>query len=131
MKLNRIFFPLVAVGLMAMSCSAEFEHGVNDIDSWPLSGANYEPSLEHPGILHTQKDIDHIRQMVKEKQEPAYSVFQALEKEPLAQSSYTIKGPYEVIARDGNYGYTKRNAEQDFDAVYLNSVMWMITQDEN
>lgn len=41
------------------------------------------------------------------------------------------KGPYEVIARDGNYGYTKRNAEQDFDAVYLNSVMWMITQDEN
>lgn len=75
--------------------------------------------------------IDHIRQMVKEKQEPAYSVFQALEKEPLAQSSYTIKGPYEVIARDGNYGYTKRNAEQDFDAVYLNSVMWMITQDEN
>lgn len=29
MKLNRIFFPLVAVGLMAMSCSAEFEHGVN------------------------------------------------------------------------------------------------------
>lgn len=131
MKLNRIFFPLVAVGLMAMSCSAEFEHGVYDIDSWPLSGANYEPSLEHPGILHTQKDIDHIRQMVKEKQEPAYSVFQALEKEPLAQSSYTIKGPYEVIARDGNYGYTKRNAEQDFDAVYLNSVMWMITQDEN
>lgn len=131
MKLNRIFFPLVAVGLMAMSCSAEFEHGVNDIDSWPLSDANYEPSLEHPGILHTQKDIDHIRQMVKEKQEPAYTVFQALEKEPLAQSSYTIKGPYEVIARDGNYGYTKRNAEQDFDAVYLNSVMWMITQDEN
>ena len=47
MKLNRIFFPLVAVGLMAMSCSAEFEHGVNDIDSWPLSGANYEPSLEY------------------------------------------------------------------------------------
>lgn len=97
MKLNRIFFPLVAVGLMAMSCSAEFEHGVNDIDSWPLSGANYEPSLEHPGILHTQKDIDHIRQMVKEKQEPAYSVFQALEKEPLAQSSYTIKGLMKLL----------------------------------
>ena len=48
----------------------------------------------------------------------------------MAQSSYTIKGPYEVV-RDGEYGYTKRNAEQDFDAVYLNSVMWMITQDEN
>ena len=75
MKLNRIFFPLVAVGLMAMSCSAEFEHGVNDIDSWPLSGANYEPSLEHPGILHTQKDIDHIRQMVKENRNPLIVFF--------------------------------------------------------
>lgn len=129
MKLRTIF-PLVAVSLLAMSCSAEFEHGVNDIDSWPLSGANYEPSLEHPGVLHTQSDIDHIRQMVTGKQEPAYSVFQALEQEPLAQSSYAIKGPYEVIARDGDYGYTKRNAEQDFDAVYLNAVMWMITQEE-
>ena len=64
MKLNRIFFPLVAVGLMAMSCSAEFEHGVNDIDSWPLSGANYEPSLEHPGILHTQKETISVSRIV-------------------------------------------------------------------
>lgn len=130
MKLNRILFPFIAINLMITSCSADFEHGVNDIDNWTLSGKNYEPSMEHPGILHTQKDIEHIRQMVKEQQEPAYSTFLALQQEPLAQSTYAIKGPYTTIARDGEYGFTKRNAEQDFDAVYLNAVMWMITQDE-
>lgn len=130
MKLNRILFPFIAIALMVASCSADFEHGVNDIDSWTLSGKKYEPSMEHPGVLHTQKDIEHIRQMVREKQEPAYSTFLALQKEPLAQATYTIKGPYDVIARDGEYGFTKRNAEQDFDAIYLNAVMWMITQEE-
>lgn len=129
MKLNKILFSLVTVAVIT-SCSAEFENGVNDIDSWPLSGDNYEPSLEHPGILHTQKDIEHIREMVADKKEPAYSTFLAMQKEPLAQATYTIKGPYDIIARDGEYGFTKRNAEQDFDAVYLNAVMWMITQDE-
>lgn len=47
-----------------------------------------------------------------------------------AKADYSMNGPYEVIARDGTYASTKVNAERDFDAIYLNSVMWMITQDE-
>lgn len=129
MKLTNIL-PILALHVVLSSCSADFEHGVNDVDSWPVSGANYEPSLEHPGILHTQKDIDRIRELVAKKTEPAYSTFLALSAEPLAQSTYKIKGPFEIIARDGEYGSNKRNAEQDFDAIYLNAVMWMITQDE-
>lgn len=130
MKLNYMHLMAACfLSLSVMGCKAEFENGVNDIDSWE-SGAAYEPSLEHPGVLHTQADIDHIRESVAQQKEPAYSTFLALEKEPKAQSDYQIRGPFETIARDGNFGYTKLSAESDFDAIYLNAVMWMITQKE-
>lgn len=130
MSLNYIhLFAACALSFLAMGCKAEFENGVNDIDSWETAG-NYEPSLVHPGVLHTQADIDHIRESVEQKKEPAYSTFLALKEEPKAQSDYKMGGPFEVIARDGTYGSTKVRAESDFDAIYLNSVMWMITQEE-
>lgn len=122
---------LIACALMCMNigCKAEFENGVNDIDSWEV-GAEYEPSLEHPGVLHTQADIEHIRELVNQKKEPAYGIYLKMKEDWKAKADYSMNGPYEVIARDGTYASTKVNAERDFDAIYLNSVMWMITQDE-
>ena len=122
-------FAAIALAFTATACAAEFEHGVNDIDSWEV-GAEYTPTLAHPGVLHTQSDIEHIRKLVEKKSGQPYEIYQAMLNEPKAQSSYTMGGPFEVIARDGAYGSTKLRAESDFDAIYLNSVMWMITQDK-
>ena len=130
MKLNYIqMFAACALSVLTMGCKAEFENGVNDIDSWEV-GAEYTPSLVHPGVLHTQEDIEHIRDLVDRQKEPAYGIFLKMREDWKAKSDYSMNGPYEVIARDGAYAANKVNAERDFDAIYLNSVMWMITQDE-
>lgn len=112
-----------------ISCKAEFENGVSDIDSWDMS-EGYEPLMVHPGVLHTNEDFTFIKEKISLKEEPYYSTYLALAAEPKASSSYTIKGPFSIIARDGDYGSTKVSAESDFDAIYLNSIMWWITGEE-
>ena len=125
-KLSFIFLWL----FLFTGCKAEFENGVSDIDSWDMAD-EFEPTMVHPGVLHTKEDFEHIRQMIEEKKEPYYATYQELIKEPKASAEYSIQGPFEIIARDGTYASTKGKAESDFDAIYLNAVMWMITQDEN
>lgn len=123
-KLSFIFLWL----FLFTGCKAEFENGVSDIDSWDMAD-EFEPTMVHPGVLHTNEDCEHIRQMIEEQKEPYYTTYQELIKEPKASAEYSIQGPFEIIARDGTYASTKGKAESDFDAIYLNAVMWMITQD--
>ena len=41
-----------SLSFIGTSCSAEFENGVSDIDSWePVS---YEFTIKHPCLVHTQ-----------------------------------------------------------------------------
>ena len=39
-----------------------------------------------------------------------------------AQNDYKMAGPYEVVARDGQYGYTKGGSERDMKAAYDNAL---------
>lgn len=128
MKLFNLVSIIISITFFA-SCKAEFENGVSDIDSWDMS-EEYEPLMVHPGVLHTKEDFTFIKEKISLKEEPYYSTYLALAAEPKASSSYTIKGPFPIIARDGNYGSTKVSAESDFDAIYLNSIMWWITGEE-
>lgn len=128
MRLFNLVSIIVSLTFFA-SCRAEFENGVSDIDSWDMS-EEYEPLMVHPGVLHTTEDFTFIKEKIELKEEPYFSTYQALASEPKSSSDYRIKGPFPIIARDGDYGSTKVSAESDFDAIYLNSIMWWITGEE-
>lgn len=85
----------------------------------------------HPGVLHTEERMQQIRGLVKGKSDDAYASYLLLEKHPCAQSDYKMEGPFDTIARDGKFGYTKSRMERDFSAAYLNALMWRITGDES
>lgn len=84
----------------------------------------------HPGILHTAHKMELMRYMIAEKVEPAYGSWLLLKEHPCAQPDYRLRGPYRIISRDGAFGYTKGNMENDFSAAYLNAIMWFLTQDK-
>ncbi|UVO67986.1 hypothetical protein NXW64_15540 [Bacteroides ovatus] len=54
-----------SLSFIGTSCSAEFENGVSDIDSWePVS---YEFTIKHPCLVHTQADFDYVKSKVDQQ----------------------------------------------------------------
>lgn len=135
MKINKILGALLTVMCLVgtSSCDSEIPSQHKSIDDLPdLSLADYVPTFEHPGILHNRHSIERMREIVA-KQDPnsaAYKTYLLLKEDPAAQSDYQMKGPYEYIARQGDYAYTKNNFETDFKAAYLNALMFVVTEDE-
>lgn len=84
----------------------------------------------HPGVLHTTKEMERMRQQVQEKEYPAYGSYLLLEEHKCSQADYKPEGPFQVISRDGEYRHTKSKMEADFSAAYQNALMWVITRRE-
>jgi len=83
----------------------------------------------HPGILHTAERIATLKQIVQ-KADPAsvaYMDFQLLSNDSKSKSDYAMKGPFDIISRDGVYKSTKGAFESDFSAAYLNALIWAVT----
>ena len=59
-----------SLSFIGTSCSAEFENGVSDIDSWePVS---YEFTIKHPCLVHTQADFDYVKSKVDQQAQPRF-----------------------------------------------------------
>ena len=84
----------------------------------------------HPGILTVSKDIERMRSQIADKEYPAYGSFVLLKNHHCSKSDYKPFGPFEVIARDGEFRHTKSKMEQDFSAAYQNALMWALTRDK-
>ncbi|MBE9599817.1 alginate lyase family protein [Pedobacter sp. MC2016-24] len=84
----------------------------------------------HPGVLHSLASFETMREVVQRKNVPGYSAYLLMAGHPCASAFYQLRGPFEFIARDGEFKYTKGEMEMDFSAAYLNAIMWMITKDQ-
>lgn len=84
----------------------------------------------HPGLLHSQSSLERIRELVRNKSQPAYGSFNIMQGLPEGKANYCIKGPFETISRAGRYGYTKAPCEHDFNAAYYNAILWIITEEQ-
>lgn len=126
-KNNLLVTYMMALGsLFLLSCS-EIEHGVNDIDSWPeVIDIEVPETFVHPGILHTQEDIDRIREIVASQQGAAYESFKELRDQEFSQSDYNMYGPFETISRND----AGRLYEKDFNAACQNAIMYALTDEE-
>ncbi len=93
-----------------------------------VSSIQAQPFI-HPGVLHTQKQFDYLYKVVQQKIYPAYGSYLLMKDNPRSSAEYKMNGPFKVISRDGEFGYTKTKMETDFSAAYLNTIMWMVTKD--
>ena len=83
----------------------------------------------HPGILHTQEDLSRIKSLVDNRTQPAFGSWEKLSSDPKSSPDYRIQGPFPIISRADEYGYTKAPCEDDFNAAYYNALMWAVTGD--
>lgn len=76
----------------------------------------------HPGGLHTQSDLDRMRDKVAAGAHPWIDDWDLLIKDPLAQNTYKA-------ASLPNMGRNRQRADQDAHAAYLNAIRWYISDD--
>lgn len=97
---------------------------------WLCTSSSKAQSFLHPGVLHSQKEFDHMAMIVQQKIQPAYGSYLLMKNNPRASADYKMNGPYQIISRDGEYAWTKSKMEADFSAAYLNAIMWMVTKEQ-
>ena len=61
--------------------------------------------------------------------QPAFGSWEKLSSDPKSSPDYRIQGPFPIISRADEYGYTKAPCEDDFNAAYYNALMWTVTGD--
>ena len=87
-------------------------------------------AFQHPSVLHNEKDFERMRNLIKDERSDAYGSFELLKAHKYSQQDYTMMGPFQVIARDGEHRHTKSRMEGDFHAAYQNALMWCLTKNE-
>jgi hypothetical protein len=112
MTVPRFFFAIALLSFICRSFAAE------------------QSRFVHPGILHSQADLDRIKSRVAAGVEPWKSAYAAFSRSPFAQSDYKLRGPFENLIRDPQKSVGKAEMEADADAAYQNAIMWVITGDE-
>ena len=78
----------------------------------------------YDSILHTQDDLDRMKDGVTNKRNPWYPAFLNMSADPLASSSYQMKGPLPYVTRK-NTGHSPGKTELSYDSVaaVLNALM--------
>ena len=96
-----------------------------------LNMLSAQRTFVHPGVLFTQTTLNHIYEVAHTKKGDAYLSYCLMKKNPQADAYYKMNGPFKVISRDGDFKYTKPKMEADFNAAYLNALMWAATKDKD
>lgn len=86
--------------------------------------------FNHPGLWHTQADLDRMIAMIAAEKDPWYTSFLNMAEDPLAQWDYEIqKDPDSTYLNRENPCVGCRGYENDARAAYLNALMWNFTGD--
>ncbi|WP_183580588.1 alginate lyase family protein [Mucilaginibacter sp. X5P1] len=114
--------------LLVTCCPNQLQAQVLKLDS----PASYHPQpFVHPGLLHTAKDLQRIREMVAKGVEPWKSGFAVFKASPYSSAEW-VPHPAEHVERSLLAGAGKNigDLEKDVCAAYQNALMWAITGDE-
>jgi hypothetical protein len=84
----------------------------------------------HPGLLHTQADLDRMRQRASAGQEPWKSGFAKLRDDRYSRSDWKLNGPLELVTRSPLNAQGNGQMVADGNAAYQNALMWCITGNE-
>ena len=90
-----------------------------------IGGAFADKAFIHPGLLHSQADLDRMKVAVAQKRSPIFEGFKVLSASPQSQASYRRLGPFPEIGRAPTIRMGE--AKSDAEAAYQNALMWTIT----
>jgi hypothetical protein len=124
-KTKIIFYVIVGI----ISCSyGQLQAQVLRMDKPPQY---HSAAFVHPGLLHTTKDLNRMKEMVASQTEPWKSGFDKFKASPFSSSQWTPH-PAEHVERSLLSGAGKHigDLEKDVCAAYQNALMWVITGDE-
>lgn len=128
-KTNILKTYMIAFGSLFMLSCSEIEHGVNDIDSWPdVVEVEAPDEFVHPGILHTTADIERMKEIVANQEQPAYKCYEEFANHEFSKSDYELGTVAKVISRKD--GGNPRKYEKDFNAACQNAIMYAVTDKE-
>ncbi len=111
--MNSFLSPIIAISLLLISTN-----------SW----SNDDNGFNHPGLFHSQNDLDRMREAVEAKEEPIFSGFKILQESLHSKSNYRMQGPFPEWGRAPNI--RAGEARNDAKAAYENALMWSITGDK-
>lgn len=89
-----------------------------------------ERRFVHPGILHTRGDLYQMKELVAAGAEPWASGFKKLRAHPQSSSSWTPRGPFEVVTRGRGENVHNSELATDANAAYQNALMYWFTGEE-
>ena len=77
MKKNFIL-TIALFATVTLSACSEIEDGVNRMDEWEDEKieVDYPASFVHPGIMHTNNDIERLRGIVTNREQPGYGCYE-------------------------------------------------------
>lgn len=81
----------------------------------------------HPGLLHSQEDLDRMKRAIAAKEEPIYAGYEVFRKNPASQATYAMQGPLAMVGRNPTVGQGTYDA--DANAAHQNALMWCLTGD--
>src|SRR5262249_46864721 len=84
----------------------------------------------HPGLLHTQADLDFIKRKIAAREEPWKSAFEKFSAHPQSSAGYKLRGPFESVTRDPRGSVHNDEMVSDANAAYQNALMWCLTGEE-
>lgn len=84
----------------------------------------------HPGLLHTQADLDRMKAMVTQGMEPWKSGFAGLRDHPQSQADWRLRGPFRTVTRGPHESRYISEMDQDAGAAYQNAILWCVTGKE-
>ncbi|WP_230471168.1 alginate lyase family protein [Hymenobacter jejuensis] len=79
----------------------------------------------HPGLLHSQEDLDRMRRAIAAKQEPIYAGYEVFRQNPASQATYAMQGPLAMVGRNPTVG--QGTYDSDANAAHQNALMWCLT----
>lgn len=81
----------------------------------------------HPGLLHSQTDLDRIQSAIAAQEQPLLAAWELFSRHPASQATYRRQGPFAEISR--NPAVNAAAYDNDATAAYQNALMWCLTGD--
>lgn len=99
--------------------------------SFEVRATPFTPKFVHPGVMHTQSDLDRMRDKVVAGAQPWADGYAAFVADSHSSSAYATQGPFPFIKRGGASEGSQNLSqwENDCGGAYQNAVMWYLTGD--
>ncbi|KOG17419.1 alginate lyase family protein [Streptomyces viridochromogenes] len=108
---------VAAGGLLSASATA----------AWAQSAAAAAFSFRHPGLLHSEADLDRMKAAVAAQESPVYDGYLAFAAHARSKSTYTIQNTGQITSWGRGPTNFQNQAVADSAAAYQNALMWCVT----